>query len=32
LVEALALGVIEAAGGSAVRERLEQFDSLSGEQ
>jgi DNA-binding MurR/RpiR family transcriptional regulator len=32
LVEALALAVIEATGGSAVRERLEAFDSLSVEQ
>jgi hypothetical protein len=32
LVEALALGVTEAVGGSAVRERLETFDSLSAEQ
>lgn len=32
LVEALALAVIEATGGSAVRERLEAFDSLSVDQ
>jgi DNA-binding MurR/RpiR family transcriptional regulator len=31
LAEALALGVIEVAGGSAVRERLEEFDVLSTE-
>jgi DNA-binding MurR/RpiR family transcriptional regulator len=32
LVEALTLAVIETAGGSAVRDRLESFDALSAEQ
>lgn len=32
LVEALVLGVIEATGGSAVRERLQAFDSLSAQR
>ncbi len=32
LVEALTLGVVETAGGPAVRERLEAFDVLSSDQ